>query len=210
MRQTLPNFWRAVQKMPMPMLVLVPSPPEFTPVDITEYLYLAEVISRRFYKGNERIRDTEVFSIACQELVKVGKKYNSAVGPFDRLAMRAMRNGIIQYIRRQQMKKRDANFQLLSDQEWQDFSKRGWRDVPQEMIEESNLMQCEALAIDVLPKLLSSLCHCDRKLIEDIYINNISMAKISSQLNISRMTIYNRSQRILKTLREKLNNVNQG
>lgn len=162
-------------------------------VDIADYLYLAEVVARKYYRGHDPIRDTELFSVACQELVKCGEKYDPSVGPFDRFAMRSMRNGIIHDLRLMQAKKRAAEFEVLADQ---DFPERSVEPFPD---------------VGLLPGLLQKLPDNDRCLIEDYFLNNNSVADLANRLAVTKVTVYNRIDRILKKLREELLNVhNEG
>lgn len=181
---------RYSQAVAMPTLVCAdPAPPQ---VDASQYLYLAEIVARKYYQGRKEeqkhIRDTELFSIACHELAKCSRRYDPIIGPFDRFAMRAMRNGIIQSIRTKKMKKRVAEFDVLPNQEWIELPEKK---------EEQPLFNVEDL-----PRFLNLLSSGDRKLIEDIYFANKSVAEIAEQLKVSRMTVYNRRDSILNKLRE--------
>lgn len=179
--------------LPVPIPKLVCADPPIT-VDISNYLYLAEIVTRKYYhsqgKEQAQIRDTELFSIACQELVKCVQRYNSAIGPFDRFAMRAIHNGIIQNLRLQKSKKRFVNFDHLTDVDW------------------SELPECETdpilLKVGCVSQLLDSLSLDDRKLIEDIYFANKSVADLAEESGVTRMTIYNRRDAILRKFREEL------
>lgn len=162
--------------------------------NIVEYLYLAEIVARKFYRGRDPIRDTEFFSIACQELVRCGQKYDPSIGPFDRFAMRAMRNGIIQDARQRKAKKRIVEFEKFSDTI--QVAEKSEKD--EEHIQD---------LLEMLPSCLRGLPENDRKLVELIYIENKPVAEVADHLNVTRVTIYNRLDRVLTKLREGLLNV---
>lgn len=185
---------------PAPMPKLVCADPPIT-VDVSDYLYLAEIVARKYYCGKDeeqaQIRDTELFSVACQELVKCVQQYDPAIGPFDRFAMRAIRNGIIQNLRLQKRKKRVAEFDPLTDADWSEVPERETDPI--------------LFRVEHLSQLLNILSSDDRKLIEDIYFANKSVAELAEKAGVSRVTIYNRRDAILRKLREGLHDIdNEG
>jgi RNA polymerase sigma factor (sigma-70 family) len=162
-------------------------------VDIVEYLYLAEVVARKYYRGKDRIRDTDLFSVACQALVRCSQKYDPDLGPFDRFAMRAMRNEIVQYIRLNNAKKRVVEFEVLEEKDW-------------EKVESSES------EIEFSPSISELLAdspseseedRADKQLVKDVYLDNKQITDIAEQLNVSRVTIYNRLRKAVNKLRGK-------
>lgn len=82
-------------------------------INTVDFLYLAEIVARKFLpRSKEPIKDTELYGIACEELVKCCEKYNPAVGPFDRYAMRAIRNGIVDFLRKSKINFESLNIDL--------------------------------------------------------------------------------------------------
>lgn len=177
-------------------LVTVPERAAPIKVDAAEYLYLAEIVARKFYRGNEPIRDTELYSIACQELVRISSEYRPEVNEdFTRFAFRAMKNAILDHIRYKKAKKRTAAFEPLSDRQWQDLPD-----------EQSETPDC--LPIDLLRTLLgdhpddTDQDRADKTLLEEIYLQGKKVPVIE-QYGISRVTVYNRLRRILGKIQER-------
>lgn len=180
------------------MFIATNLPKQKEPINIVDFLYLAEIVARKYYRGKDNIRDTELFSIACQELVKCSEKYDLTIGPFDRYAMRAMRNGIIQQIRLRNCKKRVAQFEPLTEQQWQDFPKENKEiEFPTGILE--TILKCHPEE--------SEQDQADKELLKDVYLNLKQITEISEQLGVSRVTIYNRLKRILGKLRKKFEDV---
>ena len=126
--------------------------------------------------------------------MKCSEKYDLTIGPFDRYAMRAMRNGIVQQIRLKNCKKRFAQFEPLTDQQWQDFPKENKEiEFPIGILE--TILKCHPEE--------SEQDQADKELLKDVYLNRKQISAISEQLGVSRVTIYNRLKRILGKLREK-------
>lgn len=156
--------------------------------NIENYLYLAEIVSRKFYRGRDKIRDTEIFSVACQQLVKCVKKYKAEIGPFDRFAIRSIKNAILEHIRQQNRQKRSAGEYVISTQEWlqiPDSSDKSFEDH------------------DFLKKTLSSLPQEDQDILLSVFVDNLSIVNIAKRNAVSRATIYSRISKILKFIREK-------
>jgi len=179
---------RRYDHIQLPTLVHADNDNGHEPVDVVVYLYLAEIVARKYYQGKDPIRDTDVFSIACQELVKCSKKYNPTIGPFDRFAMRSMRNAIIQNIRSEKRKKRMAKFDVFDDNSWSD-------------IRNITAIIADDRGNQVL-NLLNKLSKNDRRLVEEIYLKNKQVVDVADDLKVTRATIYNRIDRIFNFLRE--------
>ena len=83
----------------------------------TDYLFLVEAISHKFRTNNkEKIKDTEIYSLCCEELLIAIKSFNPLVSADPaRFIYRALRNRIIEYLRYNKRKKRAAEFEILSE-----------------------------------------------------------------------------------------------
>ena len=134
------------------------------PIDVSEYLYIAEIVARKFYRGRESIRDTELFATACLELSKCVQLYNPEIGPFDRFAFRTIKFGLIDYLREQ--KPQPSQFQ-------------DWEDV----------LDKDRPNYESLHQVINSLPDADRKLISEVYLEGLPMTEIAEIYGVSRVTI---------------------
>lgn len=162
-------------------------------IDATEYLFLAEIIARKFYRGKERIQDTEVYSVCCEELVRIAESFNPECGLFDRFAFRSLRNAAISYIRHSKRQKRAGNFEKLTDSQWQDVA---------EDKREQELNIPDGLSDIFLqhhPDDTEQDCE-DKKLLAEIYLKGTKVPVLAEKYGISRVSIYNRVNRMLLRL----------
>ena len=166
---------------------------------VEDYIFLAEVIAHRFRQKNKRaenIKDTEAYSIACEELVKAAHSYDPDVNPdFSRYAFRLMRNGVIDSIRTKNTQKRSANFEAISDKEWDEVPAKGERS--------------EGLPVELLRMLLSDhpedtdQDRGDKSLLMELYLREKNITVIAEQYGISRVTVYSRLRRIFGKIRQR-------
>src|SRR5690606_16176261 len=130
-RFTTTGRWRTATESSLPSRQTSPGSPssarrksgmavlEATPIIIKpeDHLGLAHAVASQFVRPTDEVKDTEQYSVACYCLVKAAKEYDEAVGPFSTFAWRAMRNGIIEHLRRKNRKKRRADFETGYDLE---------------------------------------------------------------------------------------------
>lgn len=161
------------------------------PLKATDYMFLVEAISHKFRKNNkERIQDTEIYSVCCEELLKAIKVFNPLICPDPtRFIYRAMRNGVIEYQRYNKRKKRFAQFEHLPEELW--------GNIPEEKV-----FSASSLPPDILKKLLDNVDECDLKLLTDLYVDNKKMSVIGEEMGVSRVTIYNRTKKIIEKIRQ--------
>ena len=165
-----------------------------TDIDLKDYIHLAEIVARKFYRGKEKILDTEYYAIACQSLLNAAQKYNASMGDFDRFAYRSMKNGLRSHIRFNKAKKRSATFEFLDDGEWSNIVER-----------ESNT----PIPVAILSQMMADhpddtqQDRDDKNLLNDIYLRGFSISSIADQHNVSRVTIYNRMNRITGKIRQR-------
>lgn len=184
------------------LLALVQNPlVTHKPIDITEYLFLAEAVASKLRQAKgyrtERIQDTEIYSIACLELVTAAKNYDPTVcGDFSRYAYKCMRNKIISFFKYNKAKKRFVKYEeLIDDQLSQVPAKK-----------ESALKPLETNLLDVI---LSSSPQdteqdvLDKNLLKEIYLSGQTVSSIAEKYNVTRMTLYNRIKRITTRLQER-------
>lgn len=170
-------------------------------IDPTKYFFLVEAIAHKFrkkFRGKfEKIEDTEPYSIASMELVKAAAGYDPEVNEdFSRYAFRAMRNGIIEAIRRQNRQKRTAEFSNLTNLEWQELPEKE-----------------QVLSVDIPSDVYQTLMEnhpddseqdrADKALLTEIYIQGKKIPFIAEKYGISRMTVYNRLRRIIGKIRQR-------
>lgn len=155
------------------------------PIDVSEYLYIAEIVTRKFYHGKEPIRDTDLFAVACLELAKCKQIYDPKIGPFDRFAFRSIKHGLIDHLRDQKNK-----IKPIQIPEWFDLPAKDNRNYGS------------------LHQVISSLPEDDRKLIDRIYLQKLTMKEVAEGYGVSRVTIYSRLEKILQSLRERINEFN--
>lgn len=176
---------------------------ESTNVDLTEYIFLVEVVARKFHKkfhGNfERIQDTELYSIASVELVKAAASYNPTINEdFGRYAFRVMRNGIIESIRYRNRQKRTADFCKLNDLKWQEVpEKKQTLKVP---AYETMQQICKKL-IENQPE-DTPQDRIDKTILSEVYVEGKNVSDVAKKNKITRVTVYNRLSRIIKKIQK--------
>lgn len=165
-------------------------------VDASQYLFLAEIIARKFYRGSEKIKDTEIYSMCCEELVKIAENFDPRCGVFDRFAFRSLRNAAISHIRHTKRRKRAGKFEKLTDSQWQDVAENR-RD---ELLRLPNGLS--ELFLQEHPD-DSEQDRDDKKLLVEIFLKGVKVPVIAEKYGISRVSVYNRINRILKCLKER-------
>ena len=162
-------------------------------VNVEDHLCLAIKFARKYRPrySREDVKDSEVYSIACEQLIRSAAVYASDPEDFPKFAWRFMKNGYFQTLRAQKRIKRSANFSRLSASQW------------------TNLMgPAEARTIyDLLPlvfKEANAESHADkedRQLVIDHYIHKKKVNHLAEAMGVSRMTVHSRIQRCLRKLR---------
>ena len=151
-----------------------------------DYMFLVEAMSYKFRQTGERIQDSEIYSICCEELVKAIDRFDLSLGEDPaRFFARAMRNGIIEHYRYQRRKKRFVEF----------------KDLPEEIVFENKSEFIYSLPVDVLKQLLDTADKNDLILLTDYYINKKSLSDIAVELDLTRMAVFNRVKRAIEKIR---------
>ena len=155
-----------------------------------DYMFLVEAISHKFRRNNrERIQDTEIYSVCCEELVKAIDAFNPVLyNDPARFIYRMMRNGVIEHQRYNKRKKRFAEFVEL--------------DKDMEVFCEEKSFSVAALPVSILTTLLSDIEESDLKLLTDVYLNNKRLSDVAQELNLTRMAVYNRIKKIVEKVRQ--------
>lgn len=165
-------------------------------IDASKYLFLAEIISRKFYRGKERIQDTEIYSVCCEELVRIAENFDPECGLFDRFAFRSLRNAAISYIRYSKRQKRAGKFEKLTDSQWEDVAEDK-RDqvitIPDGLTD---------IFLEPHPDDTEQDCQ-DKKMLTEIYLIGTKIPVLAEKYGVSRVSIYNRVNRILVRLQER-------
>ena len=164
-------------------------------IDPADHINLATKIAYKFRPKHsyEKIEDTEVFSIACEELTRAAKSFHHDRGDFARFAWRSMRNGILQKIRFQNRKRRKANFSLLDDKRWNNI---------EQLIQDNSCIQ-------LLPNILqdheseTAQERENKQLVIDHYIHGKQINMMASALGITRRAIHDRIKKCLASLKER-------
>ena len=162
-------------------------------VKAEDFLCLALKFAHKYRprRAREEIRDTEVYSIACEHLIRSAAVYDSGPEDFPKFAWRFMRNGYFQTLRAQARIKRSANLSRLSEAQWASIAETSEAD----------------RIYDLLPLVFKeSKTECrvdkeDRQLVVDHYINKKKVNHLAEALGVSRMTVHSRMQRCLRKLK---------
>lgn len=155
-----------------------------------DYMFLVEAISHKFRKNNrEKIQDTEIYSVCCEELVKAIDAFNPILySDPSRFIYRAMRNGIIEHLRFNKRKKRSAEIVEL-DREF---------DIPCQVQQFS----ASSLPEGILQTLLAGIDKDDLRLLTDVYLNNKRISEVAEELKLTKMAVYNRIKKIVGKVRQ--------
>ena len=168
-------------------------------INPADYLWLALKFAYKYKPKNsyEEIKDTEVYSIACEELIRAASLYKANRGDFTRFAWRSMMNGFLQFIRSQKRMKRSANFARLNDHDWHNIPDRNEKDSIKEM----------------LPLILRDTAKDsqqdkeDLQLVIDHYINGKQINVLADILKVTRVTVHSRIQRCFNKIKRKFNDM---
>jgi len=163
-----------------------------------DYLDLALKFAFKYRPKNsfEAIKDTEIYSIACEELIRAARSYKSDRGDFSRFAWRFMMNRFFKSIRSQKRLKRSAKFSSLSKNEWVNIAEPNQQDSIK----------------DILPLVLKDIDEDtpqdreDRQIVIEHYINGKQINLIAEVLRVTRVTIHNRMQRYFGKIKSRFNN----
>lgn len=168
---------------------------EATPIIIKpeDHLGLAHAVASQFVRPTDEVKDTEQYSVACYCLVKAAKEYDEAVGPFSTFAWRAMRNGIIEHLRRKNRKKRRADFETGYDLE-QVVDTADSDLLPVELL-------LEILLADHPDK--NDQDREDKRLLEAVYLCNRKVPELATEYGITRQMVYLRLRRCINRIRDR-------
>lgn len=161
-------------------------------IDPSDYLYVARIVASRYRFGRERIEDTDVYSVCCEELVEIASDYSG--DDFPKYAYVALKNAVKDHFKHNTRKKRYCSHQQLPD------------DIRE--IQKQNRIPTDLLDIflqehpDDTEQDLQ-----DKKLLVDFYLNQIKILKICQQLNVSKTIVYSRIKRITSKLRDRYSNL---
>lgn len=170
-------------------------------IDPADFLHLALKFAFKYKPKHsyEEIKDTEVYSIACEELIRAARLYEPDRGDFSRFAWRSMLNGFLQSIRSQKRIKRSARFASLSENEWSNITQR---------VDQDSLN-------DMLPLVLRDIDEDtqqdkeDRQLVIEHFINGKKINLLADILGVTRVTIHNRMQRCFGRIKSRLENAKE-
>lgn len=165
-------------------------------IEPEDYLHLALKIAYKYRSKHsyEEIKDTDVYSIACEELIHAAATYQPERGDFSRYAWKIMTNGVLQKIRHQKRKKRSTVFAELTEKQWNNVA----------------TSESDSSHLHLLPILFKhdhQDTHQDREdknLLIEHYINNKKINILAEALDVTRMTVYKRMQRAIEKLKVKL------
>lgn len=156
-----------------------------------EHLPLVYSIVAPFVKIGD-VKDSMEYSIGCEALIDAWNSYEAERNDkFGSYAYPLIKNRILEYVRYNKRKKRQANIEDLSEIQW-------------------NNLECSAFNVNS-DEFLNWLKNSDwsKEDKEDldillaVKIQNRKPAKIAEELGISRQTIYDRIQRITEKLKKR-------
>jgi RNA polymerase sigma factor (sigma-70 family) len=175
------------------MSLLAVQQPAVQPVKVEDYLYLAEIVARNYYRGKEDIKDTELYSLCCEELVRCAAGYTPSMGKFDSYAWKSLHNGVIDHIRAKKAKKRTAVFERLTDQGWDRIEGR----------DDNTPLPLHILSILMDGSGDTAQDAEDRELLRAVHLKGRNVKDLAEELGVSRVTVYNRLKRILGRIRDR-------
>lgn len=162
------------------------------PSQVSDGLRWAENLSLGYCASTEkrRIFDSDVFSVACEELVKAAHTHSPEKGEFRHFALRCMRNGIIDHLRRLNRRQRVKVRTLMADEP--SFARE---EKEKETPEEIMAMIMSPLAVE------SERDEADREMMLDLHLRGKTVVDLMAQHHISKQTVYNRIERIMRKIR---------
>lgn len=166
--------------------MLLPHPQ--TVIDPVDYLHVAKCVARKFCHRGERIEDTEIYAVCCEELVKIAPEYQG--DDFGRYAYSVLKNAAIDYLKHNARKKRSCKLQELTD----DFcSKETATRIPIAFLETFLSDHPEDTLQDKK----------DKELLVDFYLNQVKIRSLCSKLKVSRTIVYSRIKRMISKLKSR-------
>lgn len=166
-----------------------------TPSQVLDGLRWAETLSLGYCDRTDkrRIFDSDVFSVACEQLVKAARNHSAEKGEFRHFALRCMRNGIIDYLRRLNRRRRIKIRTLMADE-------------PSFARQENERKNHEEIIAAIMSPLVveSERDEVDREMMLDLYLRGKTVVELMSQYHISKQTVYNRIERIMGKIRRTL------
>lgn len=164
------------------MIMLTPK------INLSDYIYLIEIVAHKFRSKVEHIQDSDPYSIASIELVKAIETYDPNLNEdFSRYAYKIMCNGVNDSLRYNKRQKRSALFEDLSHEEWMGIPDK-----------EHPI----SLPEDLLAKLTDGLNKEDKTILLDVVLHNKKITDLAKEQNVSRVAIYNRIHKIVSNIRE--------
>lgn len=166
-----------------------------TALQASEGWQWAKDLSMGFCPRQEKrhLFDSEVFSVACERLVKAAHTHSSDKGEFRHFALRCMRNGIVDYLRRFNRRRR---LKMVAFGESQEVPAREEKGVE---TTEENIKAIMSPAI-----VESKRDEADREMMLDLYLRGKTVTQLMAKHKVSKQTVYNRIERIMEKIRRKL------
>ena len=178
-------------------LVTIPVTPK-----AQDYMHLAEKFAYIYCLPQDRrnIKDSEFYSLACIWLCRAVKKYTPDKGDFESYAGMTIRNGLISHIRYLNRKRRSKKSISLCDFQLNNLVDQSSNDIEQNLEEE-----VKTRLVDFVLKSHKKETEQDRndkELMLDVYCRGKSVFDLAKKNSCTRMTIYNRIQRITNKIRK--------
>lgn len=163
-------------------------------IDPQDYLYLAAKVAFKYRNkhGFERLKDTEIYSIACEHLIRAAQSFKSDRGKFAGFAWKYMSNGILQKFRSQRRLKRSACFSVLDHNKWNNIESRN---------QSSPVFLLSSILQDYEGETRQD--REDKQLVIDHFMYGKKISLLAEAVGVSRQAIHNRINRCLQKLRER-------
>lgn len=154
-----------------------------------ENLGLAHKISTFYLTPKQRVKDSDVYSVACIALIKAAKEYEPECGKFSTYAWKVMENGIKDYLRSPQAKKRN----LLFSNDWEE-----------ELVAPPTREDLTPLLEHILRDHPgeSEADRFNKRLLQRVYLGEESVFQVSEDLKISREAVYQRLRRAIRLVQD--------
>jgi len=178
-------------------LVIIPVAPK-----AQDYMHLAEKFAYIFCLPQDRrnIKDSEFYSLACVWLCRAVKKYTHSKGDFESYAGMTIRNGLISHIRYLNRKRRNKKSAHLADFQLDNLVDHSKSELDQHLDEEVNTRLVDFVL--KTHKKETDQDRDDKELMLDIYYRGKTVFDLAKEHSCTRMTIYNRIQRIVNKIRQ--------
>lgn len=160
-------------------------------IDPSTYMYVAKIVANKYKFSQERVEDTEIYSVCLLELVKIASDYSGE--DFAKYAYCALRNAIIDHLRRNNRKKRKAKFEFIDEERWFSLNRKI------ENLEELDFTEISSQILSTHPD-DNEYDVEDKQLLKAVYIEGSKVADIAAMKKVSRQCIYSRIERICTKL----------